>query len=174
MPERGRHRREWSAAVTRAAPEQESARALGVTSQAIALLGLAVSMYLTVEHYAASTVLACPENSVINCAKVTASSYASVGPVPVALLGAMYFAAMTALCLPTAWRVRRLDAVRVGGATIGVLSSLYFLWVELFRLDAICLWCTVVHLSTLMLLGAILWTTTGLRRPVSQLSFERR
>ncbi len=133
----------------------------GVTSLAISLVGLAVSSYLTVEHYTASTVLACPENSVINCAKVTTSSYSKVGAVPVALLGAVYFVGMVLLCLPQAWRVRRLDIARIAGAAAGIGSSLWFVWVELFRLDAICLWCTVVHVSTVALLGAVLWTTSG-------------
>jgi uncharacterized membrane protein len=135
----------------------------GIASLAIALLGLGVSTYLTVEHYTASTVLACPEGSVINCAKVTTSSYAKVGSMPVALLGAVYFLVCVALCLPGSWQFRQLDAVRIAAAGVGVLSSLYFVWVELFRLDAICLWCTIVHLSTLVLLGAVLWTTTGIR-----------
>jgi uncharacterized membrane protein len=84
-----------------------------------------------------------------------------MGPILVAMLGAAYFAAMTALCHPNAWRIRRLDTVRIASAAFGALSSLYFVWVELFRIDAICLWCTIVHLSTLALLGVILWTTTG-------------
>lgn len=135
----------------------------GLASFVIALLGLGVSSYLTVEHYTASTVLACPEGSVINCAKVTTSSYATIGPIPVALLGTAYFIVCAALCSPIGWRMRRLDAVRVAAAATGVVSSLYLVWVELFRLDAICLWCTVVHLSTLALLGSVLWTTTGIR-----------
>lgn len=135
----------------------------GIASLAISLLGFGTSIYLTVEHYAATTVLVCPENSVINCVKVTTSSYAKIGSLPVALLGAIYFAAITALCLPKTWRMRRLDTVRIAGAAIGVLSSLYLVWVELFRVDAICLWCTVVHLSTLALLGAVPWTTTARR-----------
>jgi uncharacterized membrane protein len=46
---------------------------------------------------------------------------------------------------------------------VGVLTALYLLWVELFRVDAICLWCTAVHLCTLVLLGAVLWTTSDAR-----------
>ena len=133
----------------------------GIASFVITLVGLAASIYLTVQHYTASTTLACPENAVINCAKVTSSSYSMVAGVPVALFGAIYFVGMALLCLPPAWRLRRLDAVRIVGAAAGVVSSLWFVWVELFRLDAICLWCTVVHISTLALLGAILWTTTS-------------
>jgi uncharacterized membrane protein len=106
--------------------------------------------------------LACPENAPTNCAKVTASSYSKVAGLPVALLGTIFFVGMAVLCMPQAWRQRRLDAVRTLGAAAGVVWSLWFVWVELFRLDAICLWCTVVHISTLALLGAVLWTTTGL------------
>lgn len=134
---------------------------VGTTAFLLSLVGLAVSIYLTVEHYTASTALACPENSVINCAKVTSSSYSKVAGVPVALLGAIFFLGMAVLCLPQAWRLRRLDMVRIAGAVAGVVGALWFVWVELFRVDAICLWCTVVHISALALLGAVLWTTTG-------------
>lgn len=153
--------------MTRSAPTGGAAKRTRVAappetvSLAIALLGLGVSIYLTVEHYAASKVLACPENSIVNCAKVTTSSYAEIGPLPVALLGAIYFAAVAGLCVPNAWRARRLDNVRIVAATTGVLSSLYFVWVELFRLDTICLWCTIVHLSTLALLGSVTWVVSG-------------
>jgi uncharacterized membrane protein len=138
-----------------------------VPSFVITLVGLAVSIYLTVEHYSASTTLACPETGVINCAKVTQSSWSKIGPVPLALLGAIYFAGMVVLCLPQAWRMARLDRLRVAGAALGVVMALYLVWVELFRLDAICLWCTVVHVATLALLMTVLWTTSGLRSPGS-------
>jgi uncharacterized membrane protein len=148
-----------------AAPARERSVVVptGMTSLLVALVGLAVSLYLTVEHYTASTVLACPENSVINCAKVTTSSYSKIADIPVALLGAVYFVAMALLCLPQAWRVRSLGVSRIAGSVVGVGFALWFVWVELFRLDAICLWCTVVHLTTLVLLASVLWTTTGLR-----------
>jgi uncharacterized membrane protein len=135
----------------------------GLTSLALALAGLGVSIYLSIEHYTASTLLACPESATINCAKVTASRWSEVGPVPVAVLGSVFFAVMALLCSPPAWRERRLDGARVAGAALGVLGALYFLWVELFRIDAICLWCTVVHVCALALLAAIL-STRALRR----------
>ena len=62
------------------------------------LAGLAVSAYLTVEHYSSSTTLACPETGVVNCVKVTTSSYSTLVGVPVALLGLLFFAAMSVLC----------------------------------------------------------------------------
>ncbi len=136
---------------------------VGTASLALSLVGLAVSAYLTIEHYAAPTVLACPDTGAISCQKVTTSSWSMIGPVPMALLGLLWFAGMAVLTTPVAWRQRSLDAVRVAGAVAGVVSVVYLVWVELYRVEAICLWCTVVHAAAVALLVSILWTTTGLR-----------
>lgn len=135
----------------------------GLGSFIVALVGLGTAVYLTVEHYSASTTLACPVTGAINCTKVTTSSWSHVGPVPVAVLGLVFFTAMTLLCSPTAWRYRRLDTIRVAGAAIGVASAVYLIWVELFRIDAICSWCTAVHVCTVLLLALVLWTISARR-----------
>lgn len=123
----------------------------------IALVGLAVSAYLTVEHVTSSTTLACPESSTINCAKVTTSSYSTILGIPVAVLGLAYFVGMAALLSPAGWRRRWLDPVRLAAVATGVAMVLYLVWVELFRVNALCLWCTAVHLCTFALLGTVLW-----------------
>jgi uncharacterized membrane protein len=123
----------------------------------VALVGLAVSVYLTVEHFTSSTTLACPEGAVVNCAKVTSSQWSELFGIPVAVLGLGYFVAMTVLVTPAAWRRRALDPVRVVGAGAGVVMVLYLVWVELFRVNAICLWCTAVHACSLALLATVLW-----------------
>lgn len=131
----------------------------GLAPFAVALFGLAVSAYLTVEHYAAApALLACPESAVVNCAKVTTSAWSTVGPLPLAVIGLSYFVVMAVLTSPPAWRLPRLNAVRVAGAGSGVVVALYLVWVELFRVEAICLWCTAVHVATVALLSAVLWT----------------
>ena len=130
----------------------------------VALVGLALSVYLTIEHYTSPTILACPATATINCAKVTTSSYSVIAGVPVAVLGLLYYVGMAILVSPPAWRIRRLDLVRVAGAALGVLMVLYLVWVELFRVFAICLWCTAVHVCTLVLLGTILWRFGGRER----------
>ena len=132
----------------------------GLAPFVVALFGLAVSSYLTVEHYAAPTLLACPESAVVNCAKVTTSSWSQVGPLPVAVLGLGYFLVMAALTSPPAWRLPRLNTVRVAGAAAGVVTALYLIWVELFRVEAICLWCTAVHVAAVALLSTVLWTSS--------------
>ncbi|RKS84246.1 vitamin K epoxide reductase family protein [Motilibacter peucedani] len=124
------------------------------TSLVLCAAGLAVSGYLTVEHFSHGTSFACPESSTINCVKVTTSSYSKVLGVPVAVLGLVFFAVMGALSLPPAWRPA-LRAPRLAGAAVGVVSVLWLVWAELFRIDAICLWCTVVHLLTLALFAVL-------------------
>jgi uncharacterized membrane protein len=130
------------------------------------VLGLVVAGYLTVEHFSSSATLACPESATINCAKVTTSQWSHVLGIPVALLGLLYFVGMLALCCPPAWRIVALDRVRIAAAALGVLSVLYLIWIELFRVDAICIWCTAVHICTLGLFGAVLWRTSVLSTPV--------
>lgn len=123
----------------------------------LALLGLAVSGYLTYEHYSASATLACPNTGAINCVKVTTSSYSKLLGVPVALLGLLFYVGLIALCLPAAWRSTNpwASRARLAGAGAGVVFVLYLVWAELFRIDAICLWCTVVHATTLALFAVI-------------------
>ncbi len=124
----------------------------------LCLVGVGVSTYLTYEHYSGSTSLACPESSTINCVKVTTSSYASLFGAPVAVLGLLFFVAMTVLCLPQAWRSPQpwLPWVRALTLAGGAVFVVYLVWAELFRLEAICLWCTVVHVITVLLLGLVL------------------
>jgi uncharacterized membrane protein len=101
-------------------------------------------------------VLACPENSTINCAKVTTSKWSHVLGIPVAVLGLAYFVVLVALCLPPAWRIASLDRWRVAAAAIGAASVIWLVYLELFQIDAICLWCTAVHAATIGLLAAVL------------------
>ena len=138
-------------------------RSAGVASFVITLIGLAASVYLTFEHFTSSTTFACPESSTINCQKVTTSQWSHIAGIPVAVLGLVFFVAMAVLCVPPLWRIRALDVLRVAGAIVGVLSALYLVWIELFKVDAICLWCTAVHVCTLVLLGLVLWTTSEVR-----------
>ena len=131
-----------------------------IVALAAAVLGLAPATYLTIEHFSSSPSFLCPENSAINCLKVTTSDWSRIAGMPVAVLGLVYFAVMAALCLPWLWRVRWLDGVRVAGGVAGIISALYLVWAELFRIHAICLWCTAVHVLTVILFAAILWAVS--------------
>jgi uncharacterized membrane protein len=64
---------------------------------------------------------------------------------------------MTLLCAPPLWRPRSPwpGRARLAAATVGLLFVFYLVWAELFRINAICLWCTVVHALTLVLFAVV-------------------
>ena len=127
-------------------------------SLALCLFGLAVSAYLSYEHVVQNATLTClggpGERS---CLTVTTSAWAYLFGVPVAWLGLGYFIVMTVLCLPVVWRrpEPRLDHLRLGLAVLGLGMVLYLVWAELFRIHAICAWCTTVHVATFLLVGVV-------------------
>ena len=129
---------------------------LDVIALGIAVIALGISIYLTVEHYDSSLTLACPESATVNCAKVTTSRWSSIAGVPVALLGLLYFAVMAVL-LAIPRDHPRLLLARVLGASAGVLMVLWLVYVELLLVNAICLWCTAVHVLTVALFVVVLW-----------------
>jgi len=132
-----------------------------VVGTVASVLGLGIAGYLTFEHFTSSSSLACADNGVVNCLKVTTSSYSAVAGVPVALLGLVYFAVMLVLQLPPMWR-RPEPAVRYGRlawAVVGVCTIVYLLYAELFAIDALCLWCTGVHVLTFVVFCTTVYAT---------------
>src|SRR5579875_3786431 len=132
------------------APPRWPARA-GVV---MCLVGLGVAAYLTYEHYTASASLSCPMGGgAIDCLKVTTSVYSEIHGVPVAVLGLVFFAVMIVLQSPAAWRSSAVPVrfLRLGWSVAGVGTALWLIYAELFRIDAICLWCTSVHILTLLI-----------------------
>ena len=125
----------------------------------LAVVGLGVSGYLTFEHFTDNATLACSIGGVIDCARVTSSAWSTFLGVPVAVLGVLFFAVTLVLCLPRVWRspAAWLDAARIGWLTVGLGFALYLVWAELFRIHAICLWCTVVHIVTFLLWIVVLF-----------------
>jgi uncharacterized membrane protein len=132
-----------------------------LSTLALSLGGLGVSLYLTIAHYSTAVTLACPDTGVINCEKVTTSPQSDVFGVPVALLGLIFFVFMTAVTTPWAWRATwpALGWARVGSLIAGIGFVVYLVYTELFTLDAICLECTTVHVITFLLFGLVVYTT---------------
>jgi uncharacterized membrane protein len=115
----------------------------------LSLAGLAISAYLTSVHYE-SVPLACTTSGTVNCTKVLHSSYAEIAGIPVSVFGLAWFAVMAVLAL------RPPSAALLAWAGVGVLTVLWLVFVELFRVDAICLWCTAAHVCVLAILGVVL------------------
>ena len=129
-----------------------------VTSLGLSLAAVAIASYLTVAHYADPAALACPDTGIVNCALVTTSSWSVLLGVPLAVLGLVWALAMTALTVPWAWRSehRWVDGARLAASGAGAAMVLYLVYVELFRIGAICLWCSAMHVMAVCLFGVIL------------------
>jgi uncharacterized membrane protein len=133
----------------------------GLVGTVASIAGLGVASYLTYEHYTGSSSLVCSDKGIVNCLAVTTSSYAEVAGVPVAVLGLVFFAVMLILQLPAMWN--RPDPVirwaRVVWAVVGLGTVVYLLYAELFRIDAICLWCSAVHVLTFVVFVSTVFGT---------------
>ncbi len=129
-----------------------------IGSAGLALLAVGIASYLTVTHYTDPAALACPDTGIVNCTLVTTSSWSVVLGVPLAVLGLAWALVMTGLSSPWAWRSHAawVDRVRLGLSAAGALMVLYLVYVELFRIGAICLWCTAMHVTAVCLFGVIL------------------
>ncbi len=141
---------------------------LPLATLVVSAAGLADSVYLTVEHFSQSASFACPENSAINCVKVTTSawSYLPAGPVswsiPVSVAGLAFFVFMVFVNSPWGWRARWpvVHWVRLISVIVGMLLVLYLIWAEMFRINAICLYCTGVHVLTFILFALVVGKVT--------------
>jgi len=110
---------------------------------ALAVVGSAISAYLTWVHYSGQLALCL---GVGGCETVQASQYAEIAGRPVALLGLAAFAAATTLAMlrlradAPAWTLTALFGITLSGT----LFAAYLTGLEVFVIHAICPWCVVV------------------------------
>jgi uncharacterized membrane protein len=143
----------------------------------LSVLGLAVASYLTYEHYTGSKSLSCPAGKAggaIDCFKVTTSVYSKEMGIPVAVLGLVFFVVMLVLQSPPLWRMARREvmAARLAWCGVGILSALKLVYDELFKIHAICLWCTAVHIITLLIFIVTVFGTLSVSAAVADYDDE--
>jgi uncharacterized membrane protein len=113
----------------------------------LSLIGLVVSIYLTVYHYTNFT-LACPNHGIINCENVLSSPYATLFGLPIAIYGIIFFL-IELLFL----RINKNDFLLIYNS-IGIGFVFYFIYIEKV-VGSICIYCTSVHIivATLFILS---------------------
>lgn len=120
----------------------------------VALIGVAISGYLTYVHYAGIEPICAASGG---CEKVQSSGYAELAGIPVALLGLLgYVSILAASLLPG-------DGPRMIASSLSIVGlgfSIYLTYLELFEIDAICQWCvgsavTMTVLTVLTVLRAV-------------------
>ena len=130
----------------------------------LALLGLpgsGVAAYLTYSHWADRPTVC---GGVGECELVQTSEYSDIAGVPVALLGLLYFVAMAFVALTRIWRVKWMpddpEWVRPAILSMALAATAfvaYLTYVELFVLEAICIWCVALAGLTVISLGLTVW-----------------
>jgi uncharacterized membrane protein len=120
---------------------------LRLASAAVAVAGLAIAAYLTVVHYAGAEPVCAVAHG---CATVQESDYAQLAGIPVALLGLLgYVAILGSLARDgEAWRTAT-AFLALGGFGF----SAWLTYVEVVRLDAICIWCVGSAICMTLLAG---------------------
>ncbi len=124
----------------------------------LALVGAAVSLYLTRLHFAlmipgASVDSICNVNAVVNCAAVSESEYAHLGKIPVSGIGFLYYiiAALFAL-LAFSRRDKRVFLFLFIPAAMAAAVSAFMLYAS-YQLGLVCPFCMVLHGIDFLLLA---------------------
>ncbi len=113
---------------------------------AASVAGIAVSIYLTAVHFA-GVPLACPTGAAVNCEAVLSSPYGVIAAtsVPTSVAGIVWFAISTILWL---WPRGRLPLL---WSTVGMVTVIYLVFIEIVRLGTVCVWCSVAHFLVLVI-----------------------
>ena len=127
-------------------PSARHTKGLTVALLLASFAGFLDAVYLTAEHYLGRV----PPCTILNgCERVTTSVYSTVAGIPLALLGALYYLAVFILAL-IVLDTGRLVFVRwiVALTTFGFLVSLGLVYLQLFVLHALCIYCLFSVLTT--------------------------
>lgn len=133
----------------------------------VSFAGFLDAVYLTTKHYLGSPVVC---SILEGCEVVTTSQYATWFGIPVALPGAIYY--LLIFLLTVAYldakkeRFLRLAAYL---SPIGFLASLWFLYLQLFVIKALCLYCLISALTSTLVfvIGVILLVRLKKNLPIS-------
>ncbi len=130
-----------------------SDRALRLAAGLVALAGVGVAGYLTWAHFADTSVLCVAGGG---CETVQESEYAEIAGIPVAVLGLGAYVTILVLVL---WDSVGARLAAASLAFVGLLFSMYLLVLQLFVIEAVCIWC----MANDVVVAPALAVLTGLR-----------
>ncbi|OGZ53669.1 MAG: hypothetical protein A3B25_01330 [Candidatus Ryanbacteria bacterium RIFCSPLOWO2_01_FULL_48_26] len=115
----------------------------------LALLGFIDATYLTIAHYRGGIV---PCANISNCEKVLTSQYSTIAGVPVALIGSLYYFSVFLFTFLSITRKNERFLIAASAIiTCGFLASLFLIYLQLFVIHAICLYCMLSATITTVL-----------------------
>jgi uncharacterized membrane protein len=125
-----------------------------ITIMILAVLGLGTSTYLTFEHFSTGSSV-CDFSSTVSCSLVNSSVYSEFFNVPVAVFGAIWMVVM----FFAAWKAMKKKELVSGMLVLSILGLLFIIYMIIAEiiLQALCPFCTVVHVIILIMFGLILY-----------------
>lgn len=129
----------------------------GLILAALDVVGLAIALYLSVVELQGGVPVCGP---IHGCEEVARSEYSRIAGIPVAVFGVAL--SLILLSLALAWWRTDLYALLLahyGLSLAGVLFEAYFLYLQVFVIGAVCVWCTSYGLSLIarFVVALIVW-----------------
>lgn len=116
---------------------------------AASFIGLADTVYLTTEHYLGAPVVC---SLITGCNTVLASNYSVILGVPLSLLGVFYYLALLSLTgFAFVFAKDYLFRIAVIVVSVGFLSSLILIYIQIFVIKSICIYCMLSALTSTFL-----------------------
>lgn len=140
-----------------------------------AIFGLVDATYLTYEHFTVQ-IPPCTTNILfIDCGKVLTSKYSMIASIPVALLGAVYYFVLVWMLLSlTVSKFRRfVGKFLVIQTALGFLMSLYFVYLQLLVIKAICFYCFVSALISTIIFFSVQYSLSENRKTLVKSIFQK-
>ncbi len=117
----------------------------------LAFCGLAVAFYIA-QHEASGT-LRCSIQGLSGCNTVAASPYSYLFGIPLSEFGILFYSIVFVLAaLEVVVFDRLLRRILQAAALVGVAASLYFIFVQVFLIHALCEYCLASAVITLLIL----------------------
>jgi uncharacterized membrane protein len=119
------------------------------------LIGLGIASYLAAVELRGELPNCGPLHG---CEQVALSEYSRIGGVPVAVFGVGLSLVLFSLAIVW-WRTNdgRMLAAHYGLSLLGVMFEVYFTYVELFVIGAVCVWCASYGVSLVARFLVALW-----------------
>ena len=126
-------------------------------------LGLVDASYLAAKHYTGTI----PPCSIVKgCEVVTTSQYATIGGISVALLGAIYYLAVLIISIAIIdTKSDRLKKFLAKFSILGLMASIWFIYLQLFVIKALCLYCLVSAFSSTAIFLTAFFLKKDIRTP---------
>lgn len=129
----------------------------GVILAVLDVIGLAIATYLSTVELQGGVPVCGP---IHGCEEVARSEYSRIGGIPVAVFGVGL--SLILLSLAIAWWRTDLYVLLLahyGLSLAGVLFEAYFMYVQVFVIGAVCIWCTSYGLSLILrfVIALVVW-----------------